>query len=121
MQNNKSSGIMKYIYPILSIGLFLVIWQCGVSFTDLSKVLSGPIPVIVKFFRSIFEPIGTHTIQMHIIWSLKRVLPAYIVGSVLGITLGILMGWYPFIKAIFSPIYNFVRPVPFFFTCCLPS
>lgn len=109
---NKNNKIKSIIYPLLSIGSFLLIWQLGVSFSSLSRVLAGPIPVITKFLTSFIEPIGKHTLFIHIFWSLKRVLPAYIFGSASGILLGILMGWYPIINAIFRPIYHFMRPIP---------
>jgi NitT/TauT family transport system permease protein/sulfonate transport system permease protein len=41
-----------------------------------------------------------------------RVLPFYIIGSVCGIVLGITMGWYKPVAAIFRPIYEVFRPIP---------
>lgn len=108
----KTKNVKEILYPIISIGAFLLIWQIGVSVSDLSKVLSGPIPVITSFFKGFVSPIGKHTLPMHILWSMRRVLPAYVVGSLSGIVLGILMGWYPIVNAIFRPIYHFMRPIP---------
>jgi ABC-type nitrate/sulfonate/bicarbonate transport system, permease component len=41
-----------------------------------------------------------------------RVIPAFIVGSALGIVLGILIGWFKDVNAIFRPIYELIRPIP---------
>ena len=113
MRNHKKTGSATAIlYPILSIGLFLLIWHLGVRFSELSKVLSGPLPVINEFFRSFVKPIGMHTLPVHVLWSLKRVLPAYVLGSATGVLFGILMGWYPIVNAVFRPIYYFMRPIP---------
>lgn len=37
---------------------------------------------------------------------------AYSAACVVGITLGLLMGWYPKVKAIFMPLFNIIRPIP---------
>ena len=52
-------------------------------------VLAGPIETLSMFVISIVKPLGTHTIEGHILWSLSRVLVGFIIGSVLGIVL-----WY---------------------------
>ena len=45
-------------------------------------------------------------------WSLRGWAIAYSVACVVGVTLGLLMGWYPKIKAIFMPLFNIIRPIP---------
>ena len=58
------------------------------------------------------EKIGRKTFIQHSLVSLSRVLIAYSVACVVGVTLGLLMGWYPKIKAIFMPLFNIIRPIP---------
>lgn len=102
----------KTFCAIISITAFLILWQFVVSFTSAKLVLSGPIETISLFFTSIIQPLGTHTIEGHIFWSLSRVITGFILGSLLGIFLGILMGWFKFISAIFRPIFEILRPIP---------
>lgn len=99
-------------YPSVSILAFLVLWYMGVVNSELSIVMPEPWTVIREFFKSFIVPVGKHTMPIHILYSLMRVMPAYIVGSVAGITLGILMGWYPKVNDILRPIYEVMRPIP---------
>ncbi len=108
----KQKGI-KTLFAVISILLFLVIWQLGVMFsTRLNGIIPTPVEVLTKFFVSFVEPIGKDRMLGHIAWSLIRVLPAYIGGSLLGIAAGITMGWYRPFEAILRPIYEVLRPIP---------
>lgn len=107
-----SENIQRFVFPIISISVFLGIWHLGVTFTSLKVVMPSPITVIYEFIDSFINPIGRYIMPAHILYSLIRVIPAYIVGSIVGMVLGILMGWYPKINAIFRPIYEFIRPIP---------
>ena len=79
-------------YPLISILVFLIIWDIGVRNSELSVVMPGPWEVIIQFLQSFISPIGRYTMPYHMLYSLMRVIPAYIGGSVLGIVLGIMMG-----------------------------
>lgn len=106
------SKYAKFIYGTLGILIFLVIWFLGTNGTELGKILPDPITVLEKFFRSFAEPIGTHTMSMHILISLRRMLLPYIVASASGIILGTIMGWYKSIDAIVKPYIELIRPIP---------
>ncbi len=105
-------GIEKIVCAVISIFVFLCIWQAAVTFTDAGIVMVGPVTVIGSFFKSIVYPIGTHTIQMHVAWSLSRVMTGFVIGCVLGIILGIVMGWYRPMEAFFRPLFEIIRPIP---------
>ncbi len=102
----------KTICAAISIIAFLCIWQMVVSFTQAGLVLAGPIDTLSAFFKSIVTPIGTHTVEGHILWSLSRVLVGFVLGSLAGIVLGILMGWFRPVSALFRPIFEILRPIP---------
>ncbi len=99
-------------YPSVSILVFLFLWYLGVSQSKLSIVMPEPWTVIKEFVKSFVSPVGKYTMPVHILYSLMRVMPAYIVGSAAGISLGIFMGWYPKINNILRPIYELIRPIP---------
>lgn len=102
----------KTICATISIFVFLCIWQLVISFTKTGMVLAGPIETLTAFFQAIVVPIGTHTIEGHILWSLSRVLIGFALGAFIGIVLGILMGWFRPISALFRPIFELLRPIP---------
>lgn len=102
----------KFICAAISIFVFLVIWQLVVSFTKAGLVLAGPVATLSSFFVAIVDPIGTHTIEGHILWSLSRVLVGLVLGSACGIILGILMGWFKPFSALVRPLFELLRPIP---------
>lgn len=102
----------KFICAAISIFVFLVIWQLVVSLTKAGLVLAGPVETLSSFFVAIVDPIGTHTIEGHILWSLSRVLVGLVLGSACGIILGILMGWFKPFSALVRPLFELLRPIP---------
>lgn len=91
---------------------FLLFWQLIVLVTPVGQIVPGPFHVLAAFFKSFVVPIGPNTIQVHTLWSLSRVLTGFIFGSITGIVLGIAMGLNKYVKAIFYPIYQLIRPIP---------
>ncbi len=112
MRDSFVKQLIKVLATVFSIGAFLLIWHFGVSGSRLDAVMPGSFEVMRGFILSFVEPIGRHTMLYHILWSLMRVVPAYIAGAVIGILLGITMGWYRMVDAVFMPIYEIIRPIP---------
>lgn len=108
----KADKYQKTICAAISIFVFLCIWQFVVSFTKAGLVLAGPVTTLGAFFKSIVVVIGTHTIEGHILWSLSRVLVGFVLGSLTGTVLGILMGWFKPFQALFRSIFELLRPIP---------
>ena len=111
IEGNKSK-LSGGLAAVISIFAFLLIWQLSTMYTDVGILLPSPIESLSGFFVSFVEPIGYHTMVGHIYWSVYRVLPAYIAGSIIGIVVGILMGWYRVMDAIIRPIFEMIRPIP---------
>ena len=108
-------GASKYetaICAAISIFVFLCLWELAVRTTAVGLFISSPITVIGKTLRSIVEPLGTHTIQGHVLWSLSRVAVGFVVGSVAGVVVGVLLGWYRIFEAIVRPLFEVIRPIP---------
>jgi ABC-type nitrate/sulfonate/bicarbonate transport system permease component len=97
---------------VISITVFILLWHFGTNGTQLGKLLPGPVVVLQKFFQSIYTHIGTYTILGHMLWSLSRVMVGYIIASIVGIILGLAMGWYRVVEAIFRPWFEIIRPIP---------
>ena len=114
MKKTKSlpENMQKIICGAISILGFLLLWQAAVSLTGLGKIVPGPAVILNAFFRSFVEEIAGYTVLGHIFWSLSRVLVGYILACLLGITLGLLMGRFRLMEAIFNPFYEMIRPIP---------
>ncbi len=108
----KSKILITTLATIMSFLIFGILWQCLVSFSDVGRLMPGPIETLASFFRHFVEPIGKMTLPMHVLASLRRVMVGYFLAAVCAITLGILMATYRTVDAIFSPLYNMIRPIP---------
>ena len=91
------------------IGLVLL-WQVLVIVTG-TKLFPGPFVVLSRFFEAFVVPLGPYTLVGHVLWSLSRVLVGYTLAAVRGITLGLTMGWFPVVQAIFKPLFDLLRPI----------
>jgi ABC-type nitrate/sulfonate/bicarbonate transport system permease component len=102
----------KVLAAILSITTFLVVWHLAVSFTRLGLLLPGPAAVLVKFFIHFKKPIGMYTLLRHMMFSLMRVMTGFFLAAILGIILGLAMGWNRTFEAIVRPLFEIIRPIP---------
>lgn len=102
----------RVLFGALGIFIFLCIWYAATALTSLGKVMPDPVTVFGGFFTAFVEPIGTHSMVIHILISLRRMLIPYLFGGVLGVLVGILMGWYKLADAILMPYIQMIRPIP---------
>lgn len=102
----------RLFYGILGIFVFLCIWYLATKLTSLGKVMPDPITVFTQFFIAFVVPIGTKSMIVHILISLRRMLIPYVIGGFFGVVIGILMGWYKIADAVFMPYIQMLRPIP---------
>ena len=108
----KRFNTMELFCAAISIGAFLCLWNFGVT-GDLGRLMPGPIPVLRKFFETLFGGrIGSKTLIMHVVYSLLRVMAGYFIGAAVGVVLGLSMGWSRLVEAVFSPVFRIIRPIP---------
>jgi len=112
MGAQNASKAKRVVGAVLSITCFLLLWQWGTSGTKLGLLMPTPIQVAERFLRSFVDPIGKHSILGHVMFSLSRVIIGYSAAAFCGIALGILMGRYRVVEAIFMPLYEMIRPIP---------
>jgi ABC-type nitrate/sulfonate/bicarbonate transport system permease component len=108
----KNKLLERIIWIIISYTILLTGWYLLATFTGIGKFLPAPGSVIIDFITAFYEPIGTHTLLGHIGWSLSRAAVGFAIGSIFGISLGLVMGWYKIGEAIFKPFFEILRPVP---------
>lgn len=101
----------KIARQVLSLVLFFGIWQllCAIRFNFLInfEFLPSPLEVLgatVKFFSGNF--------QVHVWASIVRVIMGFSIAAILGIVLGIAIGWFQKIEdLVFLPL-EILRPIP---------
>ncbi len=108
----KKFNVEAFICGGASILAFLLLWQWAASFTQVGKLIPGPVTTLINFLKSFVVPIGQHTILFHVGVSLLRVLAGYILAAVLGICVGLVMGWFKILEAVMKPLIEVLRPIP---------
>jgi len=91
-----------------SIVIMLVVWQLAVS--ALFNPLFFPTPLLI--LKKGGELLSTGELFGHIGQSLWRILAGFLVGSLIGAPLGLLMGSFRVARAIFEPYVEFFRFIP---------
>ncbi len=113
MKKKRLSNPEGWICGAISVFAFLMLWQFGCAVSELGKMIPGPVAVGKAVMTSmVSHSIGGHSLWGHISYSLMRVLTGYVIGSVLGIAVGLLMGWNRSVEALVSPIFRLIRPIP---------
>lgn len=112
MKTENREKVLDFISALAAVAVFLVIWQAATSGTRLGTLIPGPVGVLKALVESTYTDIGKQTIIEHSIISLRRVLVAYTAACISGVLLGLLMGWYPKMEALFMPLFGVVRPIP---------
>lgn len=102
------------ILSVSSILALLAIWQFVVHYNLVStRFIESPLDILKTIIRKISEkkPEGG-LLHQHIIESAKVVWFGFFVGSIIGIPLGLFMGWYRKFDRVVRPLFELVRPIP---------
>jgi len=92
---------------------FLLVWQAVSVFgTRINPQLDVMLPPPTAVFSAAVELANRHALMPQIVDSLYRVLLAVGTASVIGIPLGLAMGWFPRFRSIVDPLLEFIRPIP---------
>ena len=110
-RKKKYQNIMLSIIGVLG---FLIIWQLIVMFEVVdTKYLTSPIEVVNLFLVKLTDsrPEGA-TIWTHISSSLTIVLSGFGLAVLIGVPLGLFMGWYKRFDSFIRPLFEIIRPIP---------
>ena len=110
MKKKQNFNRKKIICGVLSFAIILIVW-IAVSHSN-PDFLPSPAKCFEKFIFMCQRPISKVTLMGHVWASLKRVLCAVAIASLIGVPLGLGMGWNKKINAFVSPIFEFLRPIP---------
>ncbi len=74
--------------------------------------LPPPQNIVTDFLRIVENPYVGHTLIGHTLVSLQIVLGGFFSALLIGVPLGILMGWFKRIEAVVDPLFQLLRPIP---------
>lgn len=106
--------------PVISIVLFLLLWEAVVagpaeeeSWRVPSTLLAKPSTVLSLAVAKLTEaaPDGA-TILRHTWVSMKEAVLGYLLALLVGIPLGLAMGWFTVVRGLMRPVFEIIRPIP---------
>ena len=120
MSLNKNKNFMQKLKELLAsmsqgaIGILVLftVWYLACRFTKVGMFLADPITVLKLIGSWCVKPLGRMTLPGHILVSMRRVFTAYLLLSIFGIALGIVIGYSKIGRAIFNPLFEMIHPVP---------
>lgn len=105
-QQTKKDRIEKVTEGAIGISAFVVIWYI------FSHAIVSNVPDPIAAAKAVIPVIIDPWFYKSAIYSTYRVLAGFLIASVFGIPLGLLMGWNRTISDIVSPVFELLRPVP---------
>lgn len=106
---------LKYVF-LSAAGIFtlLLVWQLSVS---VGLVNEKMLPPPTKILETLIFKIGNtapdgNILLVNIIASLQVALSGFLAAIIIGVPLGLIMGWWTYADRFIRPIFELVRPVP---------
>jgi ABC-type nitrate/sulfonate/bicarbonate transport system permease component len=95
--------------------VFMGLWIVA-SWTQLAPRRFLPLPwdVFARGWELMHTPFSGHTLEQHLAASLDRYLRGFALSAMVGVPLGLLMGWYRWLDNIVTPLFDslrFVAPI----------
>ncbi len=97
---------------ILSIAVFLLIWQLASVYKLLGTFLPTPFEVLKALGGMMSSTIAGKTFFEHLWSSLQRVLIGWSLAVVVAVPLGVFMALNDYVRAIVKPIFDLFKPMP---------
>ena len=93
--------------------LILILWEITTRMGWIDELFLPSLSGIVTEFLAMLNKgyAGTPLIN-HVLGSLRRVFTAFGIGTVVGLLLGLLMGYYKYVRAAFYIVTELLRPIP---------
>lgn len=113
-QNQKKDNLKYALLSAAGILSVLAIWQLAVATGLINERL---LPAPTKILDTLIYKAGNkapdgNVLFVNILASLKVALSGFLIAIVVGVPLGLFMGWWTYADRFIKPIFELVRPVP---------
>ncbi len=115
MYNEKTRSVgMKVFLNVSGLLMFFGIWELVVALGLISeKKLVAPSAIFMTFIDKLTNVVPDgNTIIVHTLTSLELVLIGFVLSCLIGVPLGLLMGFFKPANRFFTPIFEIIRPIP---------
>jgi NitT/TauT family transport system permease protein len=96
----------RFFWPVLACAFFLSLWHYSVLWTD-TRIFPSPRDV----GKGIAELLEKQVLWRDMVDSLRRVVIGFGAAVVIGIPLGLTLGWYPAANQVVNPLLQILRPI----------
>src|ERR1700716_351715 len=93
---------------VILIALLLALWQLSAMYL----VRSPTWPTVTRIFEAWAENLADGTLAKHMLATFWRQMLGYGLAVVIGVTLGLAMGYYRVLYNLFEPLVEVLRPIP---------
>lgn len=106
--------LLLKILPVASIFCFFGGWEFIVRTGIVpDTLLAAPSSVAVLFIEKLTDPNPDGAVlAVHAWTSIQEAGIGYLLSLLIGLPLGLLMGWFTVIRGLFRPIFEMIRPIP---------
>lgn len=104
----ESQNIQKFIVGAISLAAFAVIWELLAVYINNSFYLPRFTNVVSAFFSVIQSTVFFNDVGI----SLYHFIIGFFFALLIGIPVGMMMGWFPIIDKALNPIVEIFRPIP---------
>jgi len=104
----------EYNSSVFSLLVFLLIWElvCRLGFISRFQLVPPSEVIVVMIEKFWTAPPDGATLFTHIAASMTLALVGFCAAVVVGVPLGLLMGWYKPVMVLVRPLFDAVRPIP---------
>lgn len=102
------------LLSMASVAAFLLAWELVVRLELVpNTMLASPSQVMGLFAIKITDPQPDGAVlHVHIWTSVQEAFTGYFLSLLVGIPLGLLMGWFVVVEGLFRPVFELIRPIP---------
>ena len=113
-RQKKRNSFQLAMLSLIGVLGFLLLWQAAVLAGILpSRYVPAPTEVIALFATKLVDPNPDGAVLVvHIMASLQVALTGFLLAIVIGIPLGLFMGWFRSFDKFMRPIFEILRPIP---------
>ena len=97
------------ILPVVSVVLLVLLWLFA---ANIGGTFPSPVEVWDRTVQLFEHPVKNRNLIIHVLASLKRVGIALAFDWTFGIAFGVMIGWFPKLRAFFSPLFDAFRAIP---------
>lgn len=98
-----------FVASLLSIPLFLGLWQLVAQLELVNPILFPP-PTVVG--HALWDYGSNGPLWQDVGWSLLRVATGYVIGAGVAVGFGLLTGTNPIVSGLLTPVFQMLRPIP---------